>query len=221
VTSLTFTENATPVVQAIARAASSRGAALSAGVGLRKGVMSWLRDVQRRQMKHEQDLPGSIRTGFYERAAQSTTAPEVEGNKVSVAITERGFRQRYRGGDIEPGEGKKYLTLPGWAPSYGTRAPEWTAGTTLLWGKDKTGTVRPIAIISTEGLEYSGTKSARSRNKQASRLAPEQILFWLVTQVHQEGDPTILPPPEAIQAYATEGLRAYLRTRGLQPGEGQ
>jgi hypothetical protein len=220
VTSLTFTENATPVVQGIAQAASSRGAALSAGIGLRNGVMSWLRDIQRRQMKHEQDLPGSVRTGFYERAAQSITAPEVEGNKVTVALTERGFRQRYRGGDIEPVD-KKYLTLPGWAASYGTQAPEWTEGTKLLWGRDKTGTIRPIAIISTEGLEYSGTRAARSKNKEASRLSPDQILFWLVTRVHQEGDPTILPPPEAIQEYATAGLRAYLRTRGIQPGEAQ
>jgi hypothetical protein len=221
VSSVTFSENATPVLRAIIQGVSSPSGARSAGLGIRRGVMTWLRDLgQQRLTRHEQSLPGSVKTGWYERASQSVTAPEVDGNTVAVAITEPGFRQRLLGGDIFPKD-KKYLTLPGAALSYGTVAPEWSAGTTLLWGKDKTGTVRPIAIISTEGLEYSGTKAARSKNKQASRLPAEQILFWLVLSVHQEPDQGLLPAPEYIEAWATDGLRAYMRGRGIQPGEAQ
>ena len=70
-------------------------------------------------------------------------------------------------------------------------------------------------------FSVASAKAARSRNKQASKLPEDQILFWLVLSVHQEPDQGLLPAPEYIEAWALEGLRAYMKTRGIQPGEGQ
>jgi hypothetical protein len=203
----TFHENARPVVRGIARSANSRAAAQAAGIGIRRVARTWLRDLDRsRPSKHAANLPGSQSTHYYAQAAESITAPAVEGNRVYVSITQVGFRQRLLGGDIEP-VNKKFLTIPGTAIAYGMRALEF-GGLKFAIAVDDHGIKRP-ALVSTDAFELRGTQRNRRGEGPKPPFDAGSVVYWLVTHVHQEPDQGVLPSPELIQAGALEGLRSY------------
>jgi hypothetical protein len=208
-TPLTFSENVRPLMRDIPRSVSSKAAGQAVGIGIRRVVRTWLRDLdQNKPSQHSQDLPGSQSTHYYAKAAESVTVPTVEGNRVYVSITQVGFRQRFLGGPIQPINGK-YLTIPGSALSYGTRASEFTDLKFALV-KDDQGFLRP-ALVSDEGNQFTGTAGDRGKQGSKKTLTVGDVVFWLVRSVMQQPDPSIVPGPEYIQAGAREGLASYLR----------
>lgn len=118
------------------------------------------------------DSFGAGRTGFYEQAADAVSLvnPEIEPEGVSVSITgPRGIAQRLFGGPISRADGG-YLTIPARTEAYGKRAREFSDLEFILFGR--TGTA---ALAQKEtGLVY----------------------FWLVREVTQAPDPTVLPEEE-------------------------
>lgn len=217
-TPLTFRENSRIVVNGVVSDVSSPGACQAVGIGLRRVVREWLRDLdQNRPARHTSELPGSQPTHYYSQAAKSVTAPQVSGNKVTISITQVGFRQRLLGGDIGP-RNAKYLTLPASGLSYGARAREFTDLKFALV-RDDNGFLRP-ALVNGDNNFFTGTVSGRRRGKKKSPLTAGDVVFWLVRHVSQEPDPGVLPGPDYLVAGAVEGLRAYLRRRGpTQKGE--
>jgi hypothetical protein len=229
-TPLTFQENATPVVRAIQRDVQSRAAAQAVGIGVRRVVRQWLRDLDsNRPSKHAEELPGSQSTHYFAQAAQSVTAPEVAGNKVTISITQVGMRQRLLGGPIQPVKGK-YLTIPASGLSYGTRASEFT-DLRFAFVRDEDGFLRP-ALVAKQDAQYTGTVTERGdavRGSTGKKLRPKKknpitigdVIFWLVRSVNQAPDPGVIPGPDYIQAGAIEGLRAYLhQARPTYPQSG-
>lgn len=216
---LTFEENARAVTRGVARSVNSRGAKQAVGIGIRRVVRTWLRDLDRyRPSKHADNLPGSQSTHYFSRAAESVAAPETEGDRVSVSITQPGFRQRFLGGDIVP-RNTKYLTIPGTAIAYGARAREFS-GLKFVFARTEQGFLCP-ALVTTEEFEIRGTVPHRKGMGPKPAFNAGQVLYWLVTHVHQEPDESVVPGPDYVTAGATEGLRSYLRLPRTKYGEAQ
>jgi len=74
---------------------------------------------------------GGTSTKFWSRAAAGVHSKIQPG----VAILESrliGVRQRWKGGDIKPGEGKKFLTIPINPKAHGKKAQEFGDNLTLI-----------------------------------------------------------------------------------------
>ncbi|MCE0484233.1 MAG: hypothetical protein LV479_08355 [Methylacidiphilales bacterium] len=218
-TPLAFEENATPVIRGVARSVNSRGAAQAVGIGMRRVVRTYLRDLdQYRPTKHAADLPGSQSTHYYEQAAESITAPEVAGNRVTISITQVGFRQRLLGGQINP-VNAKFLTIPGMAATYGTRAGEFQ-GLKFAYAQDVNGNLHP-ALVTEEAFQLRGTVRNRRGMGPKPAFQAGSVAYWLYRSVNQNPDPGVLPGEDYITAGAVEGLRSYLRLPRVKYGEAQ
>jgi hypothetical protein len=176
------------------------------------------RAIRNRVVEHLQGLPtnkaGFPSTGFYASAAESVTQPVIDGVGVYISITQLGMRQRYLGGDIVPpwknGSPSKYLAIPAQGFGYGIRARSFT-GLVFLWGRDKEGMVRPIALMASDDVRNPGSgKRTKSGAPKKLRVDEGSIIYWLVKSVHQEPDPAVLPTQQELNDAATEGLLDFL-----------
>lgn len=219
---LTFevTDTASPSVKELPRMASSSAALRAGGRGVRNVVVNHLRNMP-------PNKAGFPSTGFYKSAADRTTQPEVEGNGVSISITQIGMRQRYFGGDINPIAGK-YLTIPAIAQSYGTRAGEfdfsnlashYSSSLKFAFVQDEQGFMRPALVGGDQGAGISGAKKTRRKKGDPPKppIDPGQVVFWLVRHVHQEPDDSVLPTDAEIQGGFVSGIRSYIRAKLHDP----
>lgn len=211
---LTFviTDNATPKVKDLEQMMTGKAGKYAAGVALRKGIR-----VHLRALPPNQNFPERT-TGFYKQAAESVTLPEVTDNGVSVSITKLGIRQRYFGGPINPGPGKKYLTIPAQSFAYGRLAGEF-GNVKFAFARDDRGYLRPALIADDGGATLSGTRKPRRKKGEPAKapIAPGEVIFWLVKSVTQQPDPDVLPKPEEIRGFVIEGLTSFIRARLHDP----
>lgn len=139
---------------------------------------------------------GGTRTHFWGQVRRSVQQPElIGGDGVKIAINHVGIAQRYFGGDIEAGQngsGKKFLTLPVAAEAYGHRAREFD----------------DLEFIPSED----GTRAILARHNDASVGSIGEVLYVLVRRVHQEPDPSILPPEADLQTVAFTAGEEHLQT---------
>jgi hypothetical protein len=126
---------------------------------------------------------GADRTGFYERARQNTQQPTVVPEGVIVSILQAGIAQRYFGGTIDAKAGG-YLTIPALAAAYGRRAREFDLRFVIFGNTGK------AALVDDQGDVY----------------------YWLVRQVTQSGDATILPSEDEVIENAKKAAGAYMET---------
>jgi len=122
---------------------------------------------------------GATPTGFYEEAMRSVQQPELESDGVSVSINQVGIAQRLFGGTIkaEPGH---FLTIPARTETYGKRAREFD-------------NLRLIIFPSGSGALVERDASTITRRGKKSGEVGGLVYFWLVRQVTQPPDPTVLP----------------------------
>lgn len=110
-------------------------------------------------------------SGFYARAADLTFHRE-QGLNVLVGTSQRGMRQRLKGGEIRPGPGKTYLTIPVHEDAFGLRADHSSLPELEFI---RTGTPG-VAVLASVG--------------RGGYFVPYYVL---VKRVHQRADPTVLP----------------------------
>ncbi len=187
----------------------------AAGNGLRKKIVSHLQG-----LGPNKRFPGAT-TGYYAQAAESATPPQATADGVEVGITQKGFRQRLLGGHIRQNTpGKTYLTIPGQALSYGRLAPEF-GGLKFTFARNEEGYLMP-ALVATDNLVLSGLKTRRRRKKgdpygplpPRTPLEAGDVVYWLIRQVNQNPDPTVLPTVDemkaAVLAELGDAVRAWL-----------
>jgi hypothetical protein len=156
---------------------------------------------------------GGKRTHFYARAGKATSYA-VHKNGVTVSVNQTGIAQRYFGGTIEPGPGKKYLTIPARAEAHGRRAGEFN-NLEVLFGRNG-----PYALAE----RAHGKLSWRTRSKKVDGKRVREkvisggtlmdgggIFFWLVKSVTQEPDPSVLPDESAILESACLAAQQYAK----------
>lgn len=152
-------------------------------------------------------------THFYARAAQATNWQEGFGF-VIVSVNQIGIRQRLEGGDINPGSGKKYLTIPAVADAYGKRAREFSnLQFAFAPNPDNPGTVRPALVeaqatnIKIGKIKKDGSRSITPTSTSTGRVA----IFWLLGSVSQKPDPTVLPSDEQFSETFDQSVAALLK----------
>ena len=172
------------------RAGVSPGAMNPAiGAGVVKLFQVWFRN----NGTNKQGWPS---TGFWADAARNTSWQLVPDG-VLISAEKIGVRQRYQGGDIEPGPGKSFLTIPARAEAYGKRAGEFD-NLVFAWHR-KDGKSEPWGLV-----EASATKVKRGKKRKdgSQKTTTEEVgglvMFWLVKSVHQDADPSVLPPDNLI-----------------------
>jgi hypothetical protein len=144
---------------------------------------------------------GGQRTHYYSGARQRTSFV-VEGTTAIIGIRQVGIRLRYYGGTVHAGvnpsmvTGKptKYLTIPVTPEAYGKRAADFE-DLAVLWGARG-----PYGL----GRVTRGTISRGGGTERA------EVLFILVEQVTIQPDPTMLPPPEALQTALQDDFNRYV-----------
>lgn len=167
-----------------------------------RAVANTLRDhfVQIAQdSEHHKTARGSgvAPSGVYEEAARGVQQPELESDGVSVSINQVAIAQRLFGGDIEP-VSAKFLAIPARSESYGKRPREFDNLQLILFPSGAAALVEREAGV-VRGGRRGGEKGAGAKKVAgiSSRRKGDEmgglVYFWLVKQVHQEPDPTVLP----------------------------
>lgn len=147
---------------------------------------------------------GAPPTGLYADMAQSTSY-NITGPGLDITISHNAARQRIEGGEIKPGPGKQYLTIPARREAYGRRAA--TVGIPLKFGfapdPAHNNTLRR-ALVAASG---SGKKKANQRQARQDNGA----YFWLVRAVEQDGDDTILPTDDQFFSAVFDALDGWIQ----------
>lgn len=148
---------------------------------------------------------GGRRTHFYESAGKNTSYA-THDNGVTISVNQTGIAQRYFGGTIEPGPGKKYLTIPARAEAHGRRAGEFD-NLEFLFGRHG-----PYALAERQATAIKFRKRKGETTVAASEERGSGIFYWLVKSVSQDPDSSVLPSESAILNSALFAARRYAQT---------
>lgn len=210
---VTITDNATPWLNYLAKHLSEPALQHEVGGEVTRLLLDHLTALD----SERPNALGGRRTHFYARAGKATSYA-IHDNGVTISVNQIGIAQRYFGGTIEPGPGKKYLTIPARAEAHGRRAGEFN-NLEVLFGKNG-----PYALAERQATSFSiRSRTDKSGNRQ-SKIANRQsvgsgIFYWLVKSVTQDPDSTVLPNESAILNSALFAARHYAKTlvpSGLQ-----
>lgn len=200
-------DTARPRLEVLRALITSKEAKQAIGTGVRRDIRTYLRALP----ANKQGFPS---TGFYKTAAESVTAPEIEGDKITISITQIGMRQRYLGGPIKPRDGKTYLTIPAQGVAYGQLAPE-ISGLKFAFVRNDAGYLCPALIADDQGASVS-----KPRRKKGVRKAPipaGEVLYWLIRGAMQQPDPTVLPTGQEMATAGASALQSLIRARLHDP----
>ena len=146
---------------------------------------------------------GATRSGVYERAALDTSAA-VAGDDAIVSVTGLSgeiITQRFFGGTIKPKNGSK-LSLPARTEFYGHSPKEFDRGMFKpLFGRNG---VYALALVNdTDRQLVRGPRAGqfqRAKKGETATAGAEVVAFWLVDEVTQDEDKTVIPTQEEFEA---------------------
>jgi hypothetical protein len=151
-------------------------------------VVKLVQDNFRALPTNERGFPS---TGYWQRAAEATSYA-VDHDDVVVRVDRIGIRQRFLGGVIQPARGK-FLTIPAIAETYGCQAADFSNLKVVRgvfetwWGKTTSLALAPS-------------------DWDKSKADSQNVYFWLVAQVSQEGNPDVLPSEDDMLDAASEAV---------------
>ncbi len=156
---------------------------------------------------------GGTRTHFYASAAKSVTEPVQAGAGAKFTITKTGLAQRWLGGVIKAGQGEssasgkatQYLAIPARAEAYGKAPGEFND---LEFVKLKGGRGMLVQTLQTQ-LKF-GRKNKAGVRKVSGTTVGGLVMFWLVKEVNQKPDPTVMPTEAEIAEAARYEMNDYL-----------
>ena len=152
---------------------------------------------------------GGSRTNYYAQAARATQF-QVEGESVIVSINQIGIAQRYFGGTIKPKKAK-YLTIPARAEAHGKRAGEFN-DLVVVFGRGG----QPIGLARAWQTKIGQNKSGQTVSRG---IAGGEILFWLVKEVTQQADKSVLPEDGTMTEAINRDVASYLDRITQRAGE--
>ncbi|MCX6994131.1 MAG: hypothetical protein NT011_13455 [Kiritimatiellaeota bacterium] len=198
---ITITDNATPWLNYLAKHLSEPALQHEVGGEITRLLLDHLTALD----EERPNALGGRRTHFYARAGKATSYA-VHDNGVTVSVNQTGIAQRYFGGTIEPGPGKKYLTIPARAEAHGRRAGEFN-NLEVLFGRNG-----PYALAERQATAIKFRKRKGGTTVTAGAMRGGGIFFWLVKSVSQDPDPSVLPDESAILNSALFAARHYAKT---------
>lgn len=131
---------------------------------------------------------GGSRSHFYAAAARSVHS-SIESRGVAIIISKTGIAQRLFGGKIKPVKGR-FLAIPNRTTpeAYGRRPREFD-NLEVLYGKNG-----PFALAERAATHL----QAAAKGSAKGRRVPRKIFFWLVDEVEQDPDPSVLPSDDEL-----------------------
>ena len=163
----------------------------------------------------------SPRSHFYSAASKSIAEPFIEAGGAAFTINKVGLAQRWLGGDIHAGAGTSSAT--GGPTRY------------LAIGTDEVEGKTPKEVSMEQDVAYVPRRNGKAMLVQGMRTISTRgphkgetviranpgglVLFWLVPDVRQEADPTVLPVDEDLAEEARYYMDKYL-SRLLETGAG-
>lgn len=147
---------------------------------------------------------GGKRTYFWGQVRRSVQNPVVTPPSASVSINHLGIAQRLFGGVIRPVRAK-FLAIPARPEAYGKGPREFRD---LHFQPTRRGgaLVENLRSDVTFGRKKKdGTRTVTNRGERGGL-----VMFWLVKQVVQRPDPTVLPPPAELETAARVPMESYL-----------
>jgi hypothetical protein len=147
---------------------------------------------------------GGARTNFWSNAAKSILLGTPLKDSMAFTINQVGLAQRWLGGTIKAGAGissktglaTKFLAIPARSESYGKTPGEFSDLTFQPRGHDRGSLVQKL---------YGPEGSSGVSNVVASL-----VMFWLVPEVTQRADPSVLPTEGELATAAAGAMGSYL-----------
>ena len=160
--------------------------------------------------RHRSGGPAA-RTGFYADAARSVNAApvEVEGKSALISIDKIGLAQRLLGGTIRPLPPHKFLAIPAREEAYDTTPADYTDLTFVPRGNGKAMLVQALKTT----VDWKEKRRKGSTVSDYARTVGGLVMFWLVPEVEQAPDPTVLPADEAMEQSAFTAMDEFLTRR--------
>jgi hypothetical protein len=183
------------------RATDAGIAGQAAKVGGR-AVAGFLRDYLFNLDAERPNKMGGDRTHFYADAARSVQVPEVSGGTASVSINHVGLAQRLLGGPIKPVVAT-LLAEPARAEAYG-KAPREFDDLEFVPTRNGGMLVQALQIQITRG---------KRKGDYSTTTVGALAMYWLVPEVDQDADPTVLPSETALAGCATGAMSDYINRR--------
>ena len=161
---------------------------------------------------------GGVRTHFFAQVARSVQNPKTEHGRASISINHVGFAQRLLGGIIRAGQGlssksgrpTKLLAIPARAEAYGKTPGEFHD---LEFVPTGNGEGMLVQTFQTQFIR--GRRKGDYHTQKVGGLA----MFWLVKQVTQKPDATVLPSSKAMAGAATDAMEDYLNRKLSEGGK--
>ena len=150
---------------------------------------------------------------FYADAARSVYDPTPLAGRYNgavVAIDKIGLAQRLLGGTIKA-VNKTYLAIPVPGTDAVGKTPADFPSLQFFKTKRGGGLKMKRAVASVVGHLRTGKNKGKSRNE--ADILGDVVLFWLVPEVTQAADPTVLPAAEEMQAVAFTAMDEFLSRR--------
>ncbi len=156
---------------------------------------------------------GGTRTHFYSSAAKSVTEPVQAGAGAKFTITKTGLAQRWLGGVITAGQGEsrysgkatQYLSIPARAETYGKAPGEFND---LEFVPLRGG--RGMLVQALQTVFRFGRKLKNGIRDYTTQTVGGLVMFWLVKEVDQKADPTVMPTEADIAEAARYEMNDYL-----------
>jgi hypothetical protein len=198
---LDITGNALPAAELLTKVPQSNGMKLAMGRGAGNQLKRHF--IGLNEARHRTTVPGR---GYFRRVADSVQSPVATRDGVTIAITEVGVRQRLLGGRIEAEPGHM-LTIPARTEALGRRASSFD-DLRILYGRGG----RPVALVQRDADEISFRKATKTKAARIiqGRSIGGGVFYWLKDFVDQPPDPSVLPPPGALENAAIDGGRQWL-----------
>jgi hypothetical protein len=182
------------------------------GRGVANYLRQWFFDLDKKRA----NKLGGKRTHFFGDVARSVQNPAVSNGEASVAINHLGLAQRWLGGIIRAGSGTstrsggptKYLAIPANYESYGKTPAEFSG--LEFFPTKRGGGLRAVRSVATHLKSDSKAKGARRASHDELGSV---VLFWLVPEVTQKPDPSVMPDESALIKSAIRPMESYLSRR--------
>jgi len=162
--------------------------------------------------KHFLALPsnkqGFTSSGFWSQAARSTNFFSDAAAAV-INVNQVGVRQRLEGGEIKPGPGKTYLTIPACSEAYAKgRSGEFA---TLKFGfaLNQFGHMQ-AALVEAEATQVKFGPRRKDGSQKVTHGADlgGKVFYWLAHSVKQKGNPNVIPSEQEITETALSTIHS-------------
>lgn len=163
---------------------------------------------------------GARPSGLYADFARATHFELGPPGVADVVVSHVAIRQRVEGGTIRPTGGRKYLTEPAIAATYGRRASDFDGRLVFAWVTDLATQRTGKALVAEDAIVKPVGRARRDGTRRTKEVAPSGVYFWLIREATQQGDPSIIASGDAIAKGIAEQLKDHVELKRLEAGNG-